>query len=120
MTKPRLMLRKSKYKAVPTVVDGVRFDSKGEAARYHTLVLMERAGQIANLARQVRIALITNRPDGVTALIGHYVADFAYTEAGQPVLEDFKGHDTPLSAWKRKHVEAQTGIPVRLTGARRR
>jgi hypothetical protein len=48
---------KSKYHAKPTAVDGVLFPSKKEAARWDQLQLLERAGEIRNLQRQVVIKL---------------------------------------------------------------
>lgn len=48
---------KSKYRAKPTAVDGVPFPSKKEAARWGQLQLLERAGEIRNLKRQVVIKL---------------------------------------------------------------
>lgn len=111
----RIKTRANKYGAIPITVNGIRFHSTGEAARWRELELLERAGAISNLERQVRVPLTVTR-DGVAHLLGHYVADFAYVEGGRAVLEDFKGADTPMSAWKRKHVEAQTGIAVRVTG----
>ena len=60
MTKPEQKLKppiKSKYNAKPTAVDGVLFPSKKEAARWGQLQLLERAGEIRNLKRQVVIKL---------------------------------------------------------------
>lgn len=110
-------MSRSKYHAVPTIVDGVRFHSKGEAARWGQLRLLERAGKIRGLARQLVFPLHVAR-EGRVVTIGKYIADFAYTEnvPGDPlVFEDFKGMDTPLSKWKRKHCEAEYGIPIRIT-----
>jgi hypothetical protein len=44
MTSPAVALprKRSKYSAVPTEVDGIRFDSKKEARRYADLKLLER------------------------------------------------------------------------------
>ncbi len=42
----------TKYRAQPTIVDGIRFHSKGEARRYQELRLLERAGEITNLELQ--------------------------------------------------------------------
>lgn len=39
----------SKYHAQPTLVDGIRFASRKEAARYRELCLLERAGEIQGL-----------------------------------------------------------------------
>jgi hypothetical protein len=79
----------SKYKAVPTVVDNIRFASKKEARRYGELKLLQRAKQIADLKLQPRIKCQAN---GVH--ICDYVADFFYTEKGQPVYEDVKSEFT--------------------------
>jgi hypothetical protein len=115
----RLKPTRSKYGAKRCTIDGEAFDSQGEAARWQELRLLERAKQIAALVRQVRVPLEVQQPSGDPVVIGEYVADFAYLEADRYVLEDFKGCDTPLSAWKRKHVKAQTGIAVRITGKAR-
>lgn len=102
-----------KYRNKPTVIDGIRFDSKAEARRYTELQLMERGGVITNLRRQVRYPLDVN---GV--VIGHYIADFTYAEiTHRPphpiVVEDVKGVRTALYRWKAKHMKAQYGIEVR-------
>ena len=49
---------KSKYGSRKTIVDGISFDSKKEASRYRELLLLERAGKIGNLRRQVKYVLI--------------------------------------------------------------
>jgi hypothetical protein len=108
----------SKYRAVSTVVDGIRFHSKGEAARYMQLRLLEKAGHISALVRQPAFPLHVVGNDDLI-LIGKYVADFGYVDEkakGKPlVFEDFKGMDTPLSKWKRKHCEAEYGIEIWIT-----
>lgn len=43
----------SKYMAKKCQVDGIKFDSLKEARRYQELLLLERAGKIANLRLQV-------------------------------------------------------------------
>lgn len=102
----------SKYHAVPTVVDGIRFASKGEAARYRELKLLELAGEIACLELQPRYPLVVN---GVK--IGEYRADFRYAEHGAGVIvEDFKGVRTPVYRLKRLLVKALYGIEIRETG----
>lgn len=114
--------RTSKYGAEPTVVDGIRFDSKKEAARYAELKLLEKAGEIFGLRLQPEFPLHAHAP-GAARRIGVYVADFEYVtehETGGPagtetrlVVEDVKGFKTPLYRWKKKHVEAQYGIEIR-------
>ncbi len=50
----------SKYKAVRTEVDGIKFASKKEARRYGELLLLQRAGEISNLELQVPFLLTCN------------------------------------------------------------
>lgn len=45
-----------KYHNKKTVVDGRTFDSKKEAERYDELLLLQRAGAITDLSRQVKMA----------------------------------------------------------------
>lgn len=100
-------MRANKFGAVATFVDGIRFDSKIEARRWEDLRIMERAGEISNLRRQVRFAL-----DVGTTTIGHYVADFVYhLPSGERIIEDVKGHQTELFKRSAKHMAAQ-GNPV--------
>jgi hypothetical protein len=95
-------------------VGGVRYASKAEAARGSALALLERAGQIANLVRQPRFPLEVNGQ-----LVCTYVADFAYRENDQEVIEDVKGVQTETFKIKRKLLKALHGIDVRLIqGAR--
>lgn len=102
--------RRSKYRSIPTVVDGIRFASKKEANRYAELKLMEKAGAIRDLILQPMFAL--HAPNG--AYIGKYLADFTYwlTENDKKIYEDVKGMKTALYRWKKKHVEAQYGIVI--------
>lgn len=88
--------RPSKYRNKPQVVDGVRFASKAEAKRDAELLLLERAGKIADIKRQPRFPLIVNGEKICT-----YVGDWEYldltsgaTRSGR-VVEDRKGALTP-------------------------
>lgn len=96
-----------KYHAVPTTVDGIRFASKKEAARYIDLKLLQIAGKIYNLELQPRYPL---KIEGV--LVSTYVADFSYTTNGKFVLEDVKGKPTPVYKLKKKLVKALYGIEI--------
>lgn len=113
------MARRSKFGAVATVVDGIRFHSKGEARRWAELKLLERAGQISILRRQIPFILsVKNFRGGDLIELGKYIVDFSYLDgSGHSVYEDFKGFSTPLGAWKIRHAEAEYGIKVRITGA---
>lgn len=122
-------MKRSKYRAKPTTVDGVRFHSLGEARRYQELRLLEKAGEIESLELQpvfvLKAPLTTGTFRGAARAmagelptIGKYIADFKYYDgkAGGWIVEDFKGMDLPLGKWKRKHAEQQYGIKVLVTG----
>lgn len=100
---------RSKYGAQKTTVDGIEFDSKAEARRYGELRLLERAGKIKNLERQVRYDLEVN---GVK--IGFYKADFRYWDqaSSQQVVEDVKGMRTPVFAIKAKLMKALHRVEI--------
>ena len=108
----------SKYRNVRTEVDGVSFASKKEARRWSELLLLQRAGQIRDLERQVRFALDVN---GIP--ICHYVADFTYfilnpasgLEGWSFICEDSKGVETDVFKLKAKLMKAVHGIDVRLS-----
>ena len=104
------MVSRSKYRAQPTVVDGIRFASQAEARRYGHLKMLERAGRIYDLELQPRFPLLVNAIKVCT-----YVADFRYRFAGVvgvPVVEDVKGVQTPIYRLKKKMLLAQDGIII--------
>lgn len=103
-----------KFRNIPTEIDGLKFDSKGEARRWQELKLLERAGVISELKRQVRYDL-----DAHGKKICSLVADFEYIEAGQVVTEDFKSKATitPVFRLKAKLFKAKYGREVRLCTA---
>lgn len=114
--------KRSKYGAVKTTVDGIVFDSKKEAQRYHELRLREKAGEIRGLQLQPEFSLNTWHGDHSEApKVGVYRGDFKYDEKQPdgdgngwlPIVEDVKGFKTPLYRWKKKHVEAQYGIQIK-------
>jgi hypothetical protein len=101
---------RGKYGAVKT--DGM--DSGKEANRWAELLLLQRAGEISNLERQVEYVL----PGNIKAVI-----DFRYHEDGQVVLEDAKGIDrktgkvitmTRTARNKYKQIRAIYGLEVRI------
>lgn len=86
----------AKYHNIPTELDGIKFDSRKEARRYAELKLLERAGKIEGLERQVKYVLIPTQRDAEGNLIEKecsYYADFRYfdTERNALVVEDTKG-----------------------------
>ena len=87
-----------------TTPDGT-FDSKHELQRWGELKIMERAGIIEQLKRQVRFDLVPAQPrDGlIPAERGvSYIADFTYLKNGELVVEDAKGYKTAEYIIKRK------------------
>lgn len=104
--------RRNKFGAVKTVLDGIAFDSKREAAYYAELKLREKAGEVSAIELQKPFPLLA----GSGRLIGSYRADFVFwdcREARSRII-DVKGMDTALSRWKRKHVAAQYGVEVEI------
>ena len=83
----------TKYNARKTIVDGITFDSKAEAARYQELKLMERAGEIWDLKVHPRFELQPSFfAHGRRQRAIYYVADFQYCiEPGAVIVEDVKG-----------------------------
>ena len=90
--------KKHKYNAKPTVVDGIRFDSKKEAEYYTGLKARQRAGQVVGWFRQVPIHL----PGGTILRI-----DFLeFWTDGTVHVVDVKGMETKLFKTKKREVEA--------------
>jgi hypothetical protein len=97
--------------------EGQPFHSKRELARWRELKLLEAAGEIVELRRQVRVELAGR--DGPIKYEGGrkaaLVVDFVYVDkAGSTVWEDAKGFEPPLSKLKRAIARAM-GIEVVLT-----
>lgn len=105
----------SKYYNQKITVDGITFDSRKEYRRYRELCLMERAGEIDNLERQVKFELIpTQKKNGkVVERACSYVADFVYNENGEQVVEDTKGIRTESYKIKRKMMRWLYGIEIK-------
>ena len=120
---------RNKYQAIKTYVNGIEFDSRKEARRYQELLLLERAGVILNLKRQVRYILIPAQyetyerygkkgqklKDGQRLLEKEcaYIADFVYEENGKTIVEDTKGFRTTDYKIKRKLMLYTHGIRIK-------
>ena len=109
------MRRPSKYGNRKVTLNGEKFDSSKEARRYGELVLLERAGQISNLKRQVKFGLIPSqyRDGNCIERAVQYVADFVYYEDGKKVVEDAKGFRTKDYILKRKLMLYIHGIRIK-------
>ena len=122
---------KNKYFAKAIKADGEVFDSKKEYLRYKELELLERAGEITELRRQVRYLLIPSQFDMVTDEHGrrkricverecNYIADFVYRDKrGNLVVEDCKGYKKgaayALFVIKRKLMYEKFQIKIKET-----
>ena len=97
-----------------TAPDGQKFDSQKEYQRYCVLKLLQRAGKISDLRRQVKFELIPKQ-EGESAC--HYVADFVYkdTATGKVVVEDAKGFKTDVYKIKKKLLLWTHGIQIKET-----
>lgn len=115
----------SKYGNKKVVQDGITFDSKKEAKRYRELLLLEQAGEIADIQRQVKFVLIPaqREPDTEGPRGGKrkgktierevtYIADFVYWKNGALVVEDTKGFRTTEYVIKRKLMLWVHGIHI--------
>lgn len=125
---------KNKYGARKmTAPDGQKFDSVKEYHRWGCLKLLERAGEIQDLKRQVKFELIPTQREESTevykagpqkglpkpgALLEKpctYVADFTYIENGKLVVEDVKGMKTDAYKIKKKLMLWVHGTRIRET-----
>ena len=94
--------------------DGIVHDSKKEAERWSELKLMERAGVISNLRRQVKYELRPSQYINGKCVerAVYYIADFVYMENGKLVVEDTKGVKTKDYIIKRKLMLYIHGIRI--------
>ena len=120
-------MRKNKYNARTYKVGNEVFHSRKELRRYEELLLLEKAGQIHNLRREVKYLLIPSqretiwkngkpRQGKVIERECAYIADFVYEENGQTIVEDVKGGSatkTPVYRLKKKLLLYIHGIRIR-------
>lgn len=120
---------RNKYQAIKCTYDGIQFDSRKEMRRYQELLLLQRAGAILNLRRQVKYILIPAQyesyerygKNGKELKPGRrllekecaYVADFVYEENGKEIVEDTKGIKTKDYIIKRKLLLFMHGIRIK-------
>ena len=109
----------SKYHSKKTTIYGITFDSKREADRFCELRLLEMAGKIRELKRQVQFVLQPSfKKNGKTIRAITYIADFEYydLEQGKYIVEDVKGYKTKEYQLKKKmfeyHYPKQTIVEI--------
>lgn len=111
----RAPAKASKYGNERVTWNGQKFDSRREMERYSHLLMLERAGRIQQLERQVVFVLAPAVViDGRKRPALKYVADFTYVEPGAVVktVEDVKGKITEGYRIKR-HLMAAMGITIK-------
>lgn len=102
--------------------DGIVHDSKTEAQRWEELKLLQEAGEICGLRRQVKIPL-QGRDGPIMTDSGKrqrtWAADFVYVDRrlGITVIEDRKGHETQEFKLKKAILAAQ-GMHITITRAK--
>lgn len=123
---------RSKYNSKKVTRDGMQFDSLTEYRRFRELCLLEKAGRVTDLQRQVKFVLIPAQherferyskktgkrlKDGIRTLEQEcsYIADFVYTEDGKQVVEDAKGFRTADYKIKKKLMLWVHGIRIKET-----
>ena len=100
--------KKSKYRNIKVIVDGIKFDSKKEADYYGKLKMKEKAGLISDLKLQVKFKLLSFS----------YIADFVYFDNEKLCLEvvDVKSNITrslPVYRMKKKAMKNELNILIK-------
>lgn len=110
-------MRWTKYGNRKTFVGTELFDSQHEADRWVELTLLQKAGEITDLKRQVPFLLIPEIKSDSGKVISRktqYIADFVYTNKdGKQVVEDAKGYRTEVYNLKKKILLWRYGILVK-------
>ena len=110
---------RNKFGAIKIQIGGISFDSKREAARYQSLLLLERAGEIRNLRPHPKYPL-ANCHVAVKTKGGKsnrvYTADAEYLDVAthELVTEDVKGVLTEAAALRIAVFEAIYSRKVKI------
>lgn len=125
------MRYRNKYGNKKIITQDGTFDSRKEYFRFKELSLLEKAGAIKDLKRQVKYVLIPvqreqstevyqrgekkgqPKPGRVIEKECSYIADFVYEENGEKVVEDTKGFKTKDYIIKRKLLLYIHGIHIK-------
>ena len=121
-----MYFKRNKYHNSKIRINDESFDSKKEYHRFLELKILEDAGVIRKLERQVKFVLIpaqrepetiTQRgrkiPGKVIEREAVYYADFVYEMDGETIVEDTKGMKTDVYILKRKLMLERFGIRIR-------
>lgn len=109
----------TKYRAKAIQIGPEKYRSQREAKRHQHLLLLQRAGKIEGLKREVAFELapsvrIAGEMRARPAV--RYFADFVYAEleTGRFVVEDAKGMQTPVFRLKKHLMKSVHGIDVKV------
>lgn len=104
--------KRNKYGNKRVVVDGIRFDSKREAAYYGELQQRALAGEVSAVELQTPFALVG--PDGL--LLTTYKADFCFWDHREDRFRviDVKGVETKEFRIKKRLMKSLKGIDVEV------
>lgn len=112
--------KREKYGNRKVVTEDGTFDSEKEYRRWRELKLMERAGEIHSLQRQVPFVVIPAQRDDRGKLVERevrYIADFTYREKcdNRLVVEDTKSSATKTREYvlKRKLLLYRYGLRIK-------
>lgn len=106
----------TKYRNRPVTIDGMRFASQAEGARYVHLRTLQRAGHITELQCQVPYELapavmIRGAKRKSPAL--RYFSDFTYVDStGLLQVEDVKGGKNTQAFVIKRHLMACRGVHI--------
>lgn len=116
-------MKRNKYNARKTVIDGITFDSQKEAKFYIALKQMEKEGIVRDIELQPKFWLKIGDVDVKIKSKGYpngrrasYRADFKYFDMNHQkmIYVDVKGFDTEVSRLRRAIVEAIYGIEIEV------
>ena len=107
----------NKHRNKPCSIGGEKYRSGRERDRHQALLLLQRAGHIAGLVREVPFVLAPGvKIEGEARKRPplRYFADFVYSDArtGKIVVEDAKGQQTPVYRLKKHLLAVVHGIHV--------
>ena len=109
----------NKYKNRALQVGNEKYSSQREMRCHQELLLLQRAGKIAGLVREVPFVLIPGvKIEGEFRARPaiRYVADFCWSDvdSGRVVVADAKGMQTPVWRLKKHLMKSVHGIDVKV------
>ena len=117
-------MSKLKHGNKKITIDGIRFDSKAEAAYYNYLKILKKSGDIKSFEMQVKYTLVDRfyhpsktRKNGEPSIVGAitYTPDFVIEENdGKKHVVDVKGHRTAIFNLKAKLFMKRYNVPLIL------